>query len=132
MHLTLHTGVTMADDKPDMEFEDIPLEEARRMGRGPRMEPLLYDTLRQKIQALSTEATRIRLGPEIQPERMKNYLLRIARELNVPVTVRKVPGGVVFWRTSEADQAHAQVVSQRLRGTRPTPQAPRRGRPRRA
>ena len=93
MNLTLHKGVTMADDRPDMEFEDIPLEEARLMGRGPRMEPLLYDTLRTKIQALSTEATRIRLGPEIQPARMKNYLLRIARELNVPVMVRKVSGG---------------------------------------
>jgi hypothetical protein len=120
----------MADHKPQMEFEDIPLEDARRMGRGPRMEPLLYDTLRQKIQSLSTEATRIRLGPEIRPARMKQYLLQIARELNVPVTVRKVSGGVVFWRATEEDQEQAQAVSQRLRGTRATPQAPRRGRPR--
>ena len=122
----------MADDSHGLEFEDIPLEDARRMGRGPRMEPLLYDTLRTKIHALSTEATRIRLGPEIRPARMKNYLLRMARELNVPVTVRMVPGGVVFWRTTEEDQEQAQAVSQRLRATRATPQAPRRGRPRRA
>jgi hypothetical protein len=122
----------MADQSSPIDFEDIPLEDARRMGRGPRMEPLLYDTLRQKIQSLSTEATRIRLGPEIRPERMKNYLLRIARELNVPVTVRKVPGGVVFWRTTEEGQEQAQAVSQRLRGTRAAPQAARRGRPRRA
>jgi hypothetical protein len=122
----------MADDRQGMDFEDIPLEQARRMGRGPRMEPLLYDTLRSKIQALSTDATRIRLGPEIRPARMKNYLLRIARELNVPVTVRRVPGGVVFWRTTEEDHEHAQAVNQRLRGTRTTPQAPRRGRPRRS
>src|SRR5918911_1520173 len=122
----------MAQDPSSIQFDDIPLEEARRMGRGPRMEPLLYDTLRQKMQALSTEATRIRLGPEIRPERMKQYLLRIARELNVPVTVRKAPGGVVFWRATEEDQEQAQAVSQRLRGTKPEPQAPRRGRPRRA
>ena len=122
----------MADNRHGMEFEDIPLEEARRMGRGPRMEPLLYDTLRTKIQALSTEATRIRLGLEIRPARTKNYLLRMARELNVPVTVRKVPGGVVFWRATAEDQEQAQALSQRLRGTRPTPQAPRRSRPRRA
>jgi hypothetical protein len=63
---------------------------------------------------------------------MKNYLLRIAQELNVPVTVRKVPGGVVFWRATEEDQAQAQAISQRLRGIRPTPQAARKGRPRRA
>ena len=120
----------MADDH--MEFEDIPLEDARRMGRGPRMEPLLYDTLRQKIQALSTEATRIRLGPEIRPERMKQYLLRIARELNVLITVRKVPGGIVFWRATEEDQEQAQAVSQRLLGTRAAANAPRRGRSRSA
>ena len=128
---TIDKGVIMADDRQGMEFEDIPLEEARLMGRGPRMEPLLYDTLRQKIQALSTEATRIRLGPEIRPARMKNYLLHIARELNMPIMVRKVPGGVVFWRATEEDQAHAQAIGQRLRGTRPKPQAPQRGRPRR-
>ena len=122
----------MADERPAIAFEDIPLEEARRLGRGPRMEPMLYDTLRQKIQTLTTEATRIRLGPEMRPARMKHYLLRLARELNVPVTVRKVPGGVVFWRATAEDQAQAQAVSQRLRGTKPTPQAPRRGRPRRA
>ncbi len=121
----------MAEPSPGFQFEDVPLDEARRMGRGPRMEPLLYDTLRQKIQALSTEATHIRRGPEIRPARRKNYLLRIARELNVPVTVRKVPGGVVFWRATEEDQEQAQAVSQRLRGTTPKPQAPRRSRPRR-
>jgi hypothetical protein len=93
----------MADELPTFQFEDVPLDEARRMGRGPRIEPMLYDTLRQKIQALSSEAVRIHLGPEIRPERMKNYLLRIARELNVPVTVRRVPGGVIFWRSSELD-----------------------------
>jgi hypothetical protein len=82
----------MAEQSPHVQFEDVPLEEARRMSRGPRMEPMLYDTLRQKIQALSSEATRIHLGPEIRPERMKHYLLRIARELNVPLTVRRVPG----------------------------------------
>ena len=93
----------MADEIPTFQFEDVPLDEARRMGRGPRMEPMLYDTLRQKIQALASEAVRIHLGPEIRPERMKNYLLCIARELNMPITVRRVPGGVIFWRSSELD-----------------------------
>jgi hypothetical protein len=64
----------MADQSSPFHFEDVPLDQARRMGRGPRMEPMLYDTLRQKIQSLSTDATRIHLGPEITPTRMKNYL----------------------------------------------------------
>ena len=104
----------MAEPPSPLQFEDVPLEEARRMGRGPRMEPMLYDTLRQKIEALSEQATRIHLGPEIRPERMKNYILRIARSLNVPVTVRKVPGGVLFWRSSAEDVQQAQETANRL------------------
>jgi hypothetical protein len=57
----------MADLSAPIPFDDIPLEDARRMGRGPRMEPLLYETLRTTIQALSTDAMRIHLGPEIRP-----------------------------------------------------------------
>ena len=104
----------MADQAPSFQFEDVPLDEARRMGRGPRMEHLLYGTLRQKIQSLSIEAVRIRLGPEITPQRMKNYILRMARDLNIPVTVRRVPGGVIFWRSSEADLQQAQETASRL------------------
>jgi hypothetical protein len=46
----------MPDQSSPPEFEDVPLEQARRMGRRPRMEPLLYDTLKTKIQALSDDA----------------------------------------------------------------------------
>jgi hypothetical protein len=121
----------MAERPPSFQFEDVPLEQARRMGRGPRMEPLLYDTLRQQIEALSEQATRIHLGPEIRPERMKNYILRIARELNVPVTVRKVAGGVLFWRASEEDVQQAQEVGARLqKGQRQQTTRPRGRRPR--
>jgi hypothetical protein len=111
-------------EHPTIQFEDIALEEARRMGRGPRMEPQLYDTLRQKIQDLSTDATRVRLGPEITSARMKSYILRIARELNVPVTVRRVPGGVIFWRSTAEDLQQAQDVARRLQ-TRRQPQTAR-------
>jgi hypothetical protein len=118
----------MADPSSPIEFEDVPLDEARRMGRGPRMEPMLYDTLRQEIQSLSSEAVRIHLGPEIRPERMKTYLLHIARELNVPVTVRRVPGGVIFWRSSEEDLQQAQEIASRLQTGRRRPQSRPRGR----
>jgi hypothetical protein len=114
----------MAQPPSPIQFEDVPLDEARRMGRGPRMEPLLYDTLRKKIQALSDQAARIRFGPEIRPERMKNYILRIAREVGVSVTIRKVSGGLLFWRSTDDDIQQAREVAQRLqsaqqRKTRP-------------
>jgi hypothetical protein len=117
--LTQKARRLMADQSSPLQFEDVPLDQARRMGRGgPRMEPMLYETLRTKIQSLSSEATRIRLGPEITPQRMKNYIQQIARELNVPVTVRRVPGGVIFWRSSVEDLQQAQETASRLRGTR--------------
>lgn len=101
-----------------IQFEDVALEEARRMGRGPRMEPMLYDTLRKKIQSLSDQAARIRFGAEISPIRMKNYVLRIARDIKVPVTVRRVPGGVIFWRSTDEDIQQAKDVASRLQTTR--------------
>jgi hypothetical protein len=117
----------MADSSSPIQFEDVPLDQARMMGRGgPRIEPMLYDTLRTKIQSLSTEAVRIHLGPEIRPERMKRYLLRIARELDVPVTVRRVPAGVIFWRSSDEDMQQAQETASRLRGRRQQETAQRR------
>ena len=101
-----------------IQFEDVALEEARRMGRGPRMEPMLYDTLRKKIQSLSDQAARIRLAPEISPIRMKNYVLRIARDVKTPVTVRRVPGGVIFWRSTDEDIQQAKDVASRLQTRR--------------
>jgi len=118
----------MADSSSPIQFEDVPLDEARRMGRGPRMEPMLYETLRKKIESLSDQATRIHLGPEITPNRMKNYLLRIARDLGVPVTVRRVPSGVIFWRSTVEDIELAQEVAERLQTARHRPQARPRGR----
>jgi hypothetical protein len=112
----------MADQSSPIQFDDVPLEEARRMGRGPRMEPMLYETLCTKIHTLSGEAVRIRLGPEITPQRMKTYILRLARDLNVPVTVRRIPGGVIFWRSSEEDLQLAQETASRLQHGQRRPQ----------
>ena len=41
----------MAEQSPSIQFEDVPLEEARRMGRGPRMDPELYHAFKEKIQS---------------------------------------------------------------------------------
>jgi len=101
-----------------IQFEDVSLEEARRMGRGPRMEPMLYETLRTKIESLSDQAARVRFGSDISPIRMKNYVLRIGRDVKVPVTVRRVPGGIIFWRSTAEDIQQAKDVAGRLRTTR--------------
>jgi hypothetical protein len=86
----------VAQHPPSIHFEDIPLDQARRMGRGPRMDPELYQQLRERIQALSTSATRLTLPDGVSPPTMKNRILRVAAGLNVPVTIRRVPGGLLF------------------------------------
>jgi hypothetical protein len=79
----------MADPASPIQFEDVPLDEARRMGRGLRMDPQLYQALKGKIQSLDSTATRVTLPEGTSPTTMKNRLLRVAAELNTPITVRR-------------------------------------------
>jgi hypothetical protein len=95
------------------------------------MEPLLYDTLKQKIQALSADAVLVRLGPEIRPERMRRSIQRIAHELNVPVTVRRVAGGVIFWRSTAEERQQAEELAGRLQSALQQQNTPSKGRQRR-
>ena len=62
---------------------------------------------------------------------MQTYILRIARELKVPVTIRKVPGGLLFWRSTDDDIQQAKELAQRLQSARQQRTARPRGRRRR-
>jgi precorrin-4 methylase len=116
----------------DVEFEDIPLKDARTMGRGPHMDPCLYAALHSKIQSLATTAARMTLPDGVNATTMKNRILRVAAAVKVPVTVRRVSGGVIFWRSSDEDRHQAHEVAQRLRGTGHQRSRARGGRRRRA
>jgi hypothetical protein len=115
----------MAEHVPPIQFEDVPLEEARRMGRGPRMDPQLYQELRTKLQALSDQAVRLMIPDGTSQATMKNRIQRVAAELGVPVTTRRVSGGLLFWRSTEVDIQLAQEVGSRLQ----TAQRERQARP---
>jgi hypothetical protein len=108
----------MAQQPPAIHFEDIPLAEARTMGRGPRMDPELYQALKGKIQSLDNTATRITISEGTSPTTMKNRILRVAGELKTPLTIRKVPGGLLFWRSTAEDLEQAKAVAQRLQPAR--------------
>ena len=118
----------MAEQPPSFQFEDVPLDEARRMGRGPRMDPQLYHALKENIQALDDTATRLRVPEGTRVTTMKARILRIAAELGMPVTIRRVPGGLLFWRSSEEDLQQAKEVGARLQTAQQRPQARPRGR----
>lgn len=104
----------MATQTPPIHFEDIPLDEARRMGRGPRMDLQLYHSFKTKIQSLSDNAVRVNLLPDTRFTTMKNRILRIATELKITVTVRRVPGGLLFWRSTDEDIEQAREIAERL------------------
>ena len=122
----------MEERKMAIEFEDIPLEEARKMGRGPRMDPILYNALKSKISSLSNNAARMNLPPGVSPVTMKNRILRVASEQRVPVTVRRVPGGLLFWRSTDEDIKQAKEVAARLQAAQQRRPGSRPGRRRRA
>jgi hypothetical protein len=114
----------MASEDLAIQFEDVPLDEARRMGKGPRMDPALYQALKQKIQTLDGAAARLALPEGIGSTTMKNRLLRVAADAGVPLTVRRVPGGLLFWRSTPEDIEQASEVSGRLQGARKARQEP--------
>jgi hypothetical protein len=121
----------MAQQPSPIHFEDIPINEARQIGRGPRMDPVLYQAFKEKLQSFDNPATRLMLPEGTRQTTMKNRLLRVAAELNIPVTVRRIPGGLLFWRSTDEDVQQAKEVSARLQSTRQPRQANRRGRRRR-
>jgi hypothetical protein len=115
----------MAEPVSSIHFEDIPIEEARKMGRGPRMDPQLYQELKTRLPGLSSHAVHMTIPAGTSPNTMKNRILRIAVELRIPVTIRKVSGGLLFWRSTDEDIQQAKEVADRLqsaqrrRGARP-------------
>jgi hypothetical protein len=114
----------MAESSPQIHFEDIPIDIARAIGRGPRMDPGLFHILKNKIQSLDSTATRFTIPEGTSPTTMKNRILRVAAELQISVTVRKIPGGLLFWRSTDDDVQQAKEVASRLqtgqrRGARP-------------
>jgi hypothetical protein len=121
----------MADQTPPIEFEYIPLAHARQLTRGPRMDPEIYHALAQKLRSLSDQAIRMTLPEGVRFTTMKNRILRVAAEVRVPVTVRRVPGGILFWRSTDEDIQQAREIAQRLqgaqRGRRSRPARRRRG-----
>ena len=105
----------------------VPLEDARKIGLGARMDPALYHALRTKLQMLTSQAVRMLIPDGTSPTTMKNRILRVAMELKVSVTVRKVPDGLIFWRSTDEDLLQAQEITKRFQTARQKQQTPSRG-----
>jgi hypothetical protein len=97
-----------------IEYEDVPLDEGRRMSRGSRLDPAIDSAFKQTIPSLDHPATRMTIPEGTRPTTMNNRLLRIAAELGMPVTIRRVPGGLLFCHFTNEDLKHAKEVASRL------------------
>jgi hypothetical protein len=118
----------MAEQRSPIQFEDVPIDEARRMGPGPRMNPDLYRELRTKMASMSDAAVRMMITDGTSVATMKNWIRRVASDLGIPVTIRRVPGGLIFWRATDEDIQLAREVGERLQGAKRQSQARPRGR----
>jgi hypothetical protein len=98
------------------------------MGRGPRMDPQLYQELRTRILALADQAVRMMIPDGTSLATMKRRIQHVAAELGIPVTIRRVPGGLLFWRSTDEDIQLAKEVGSRLQSAQQGRQARPRGR----
>jgi hypothetical protein len=78
----------------------------------------LSNALQEKIQSLGNTATRMSLPEGTNSTTMKNRILRVAAELGMPVTVRKIPGGLLFWRSTDEDLQQAKAIVARFQSDR--------------
>jgi hypothetical protein len=108
----------VAQEPPPIQFDDVPLDETRRMSRSPRMDPMLYQELQTRMQSLSDQAVRMTIPDGVSQNAMKNRILRLAAELGIPVTIRRLPGGLLFWRSTDEDIQQAKDITQRLHTAR--------------
>jgi hypothetical protein len=54
---------------------------------------------------------------------MQNRVLRLAAELGTPVTVHKVPAGLLFWRSADEDFQRVQEVAAQVQSALQAQQA---------
>jgi hypothetical protein len=87
--------------------------------------------IKEKIESLDRTTTRLTIPEGTSTTTMKNRILRVAAEMSIPVTIRRVPGGLLFWRSTDEDLQQATEVDGQLQSARQAPHTTRRGRRRR-
>jgi hypothetical protein len=64
----------VAQEHPIIQIEVFPPDQTRTMGRGPRLDPELYNVLKEKIPPLGDTATRLTLPEGTSLTAMKNRI----------------------------------------------------------
>ena len=90
-------------------FESLPLAEAMRLARASRMDEGEYSMLRAHLTRLAEDqsaSVRITPPPAVSYQKARNHCLKVAKNLNVAITVRRAPGGqIVCWKATAQERA---------------------------
>jgi hypothetical protein len=85
-------------------FEPLPLDEAMGLARASRMDSAEYSMLREQFTLLVEDkiaSVRITPPPAVSYQKARHHCLKVAKNLEVAITIRRAPGGqIVCWKAT--------------------------------
>lgn len=99
---TTHNGATHRNF--GWKFDPLPLDEAMGLARASRMDGAQYSMLREQFTLLVEDkitSVRITPPPAVSYQKARHHCLKVAKNLEVAITVRRAPGGhIVCWKAT--------------------------------
>ena len=103
-------------------FEPLPLDEAMGLARASRMDVAEYSILREQFTLLVEDkiaSVRITPPPAVSYQKARHHCLKVAKNLEVAITVRRAPGGhIVCWKATAQEIETREKRSAALKGRR--------------
>ena len=117
---TTHNGATHM--RFGWKFEPLPLDEAMGLARASRMDGAQYSMLREQFTLLVEDkiaSVRITPPPAVSYQKARHHCLKVAKNLEVAITVRRAPGGhIVCWKATAQEIETREKRSAALKGRR--------------
>ena len=117
---TTHNGTTHMSF--GWKFEPLPLDEAMGLARASRMDGAGYSMLREQFTLLVEDkigSVRITPPPAVSYQKARHHCLKVAKNLEVVITVRRAPGGhIVCWKATAQEIETREKRSAALKSRR--------------
>jgi hypothetical protein len=117
---TTHNGATHRSF--GWKFDPPPLDEAMGLARASRMDGAGYSMLREQFTLLVEDkiaSVRITPPPAVSYQKARHHCLKVAKNLEVAITVRRAPGGhIVCWKATAQEIETREKRSAALKGRR--------------
>ena len=117
---TIHNGTTHM--RFGWKFEPLPLDEAMGLARASRMDGAGYSMLREQFTLLVEDkigSVRITPPPAVSYQKVRHHCLKVAKNLEVAITVRRAPGGhIVCWKATAQEIETREKRSAALKSRR--------------